>query len=398
MSDRSDVVTGSHHLTFRKQWNLSENTWYDLGQCYALIGAISHTAIRPDFRKKLNLVALIKGAVATTQIEGNTLTEEEVFALLDGKTKIPESREYQKKEVDNIVDALNQILTRVLDEDCKDLISPRLLRQFHKDVGEGIGETFRAVPGEFRRNSVTVANYKPPSHDKIPELVERMCKWLDREFHFKHGNQQFWDSVTQAIVAHVYIAWIHPFSDGNGRTARLVEYYLLLRAGVPDIASHVLSNHYNLTRDLYYVRLRESTESGDISGFISYAVTGFRDGLLNVLQTVQQNQMEITWGNYVREILDVSHAKGSNREVIRRRRRMALETPDTLSDPEAVIASDPELMKQYRTLSQRTIQRDLEFLEEVHLIERTAGLIRGRREVMSEFMAVSSSDIWPNHR
>jgi Fic family protein len=333
--------------------------------------------------------------VATTQIEGNTLTEEEVFQLLEGKATIAESREYQKKEVDNIVAALNRILKKVLDEDCRDLISPQMLQGYHREVGEGIGETFRAVPGQFRRSNVTVANYKPPSYSKVPTLVSQLCKWLDRELHYKRGDQLFWESVIQAIVAHVYIAWIHPFSDGNGRTARLVEYYLLLRAGVPDIASHVLSNHYNLTRDRYYIRLRESTESGDISGFIRYAVTGFRDGLLTVLQTVQMNQMEITWGNYVREMLDVAHAKGSARDVIRRRRRLALETPDGLTDPEAVIASDPDLVKLYRTVSERTIQRDIEFLEDTGLIEVVAGKVRGRREVMSQFMAVSSSETWP---
>jgi len=41
---------------------------------------------------------------------------------------------------------------------------------------------------------------------------------------------------------------IHPFGDSNGRTARLIEFYILLRAGLPDMVSHILSNHYNDTR------------------------------------------------------------------------------------------------------------------------------------------------------
>ena len=71
----------------------------------------------------------------------------------------------------------------------------------------------------------------------------------------KRGKQSFQDPVIQAIVAHVYIAMIHPFGDGNGRTARLIEFYILLRAGLPDMASHILSNHYNDTRQEYYRRL-----------------------------------------------------------------------------------------------------------------------------------------------
>jgi hypothetical protein len=51
-----------------------------------------------------------------------------------------------------------------------------------------------------------------------------------------------------AVVAHVYFEWIHPFGDGNGRTGRLIELKLLLEAGVPQPAAHLLSNHYNATR------------------------------------------------------------------------------------------------------------------------------------------------------
>jgi Fic family protein len=59
-------------------------------------------------------------------------------------------------------------------------------------------------------------------------------------------------ALMKAILTHLYIAWIHPFGDGNGRTARLAELQILLAAGMPMPASHLLSNHYNTTRtDLY---------------------------------------------------------------------------------------------------------------------------------------------------
>ena len=84
--------------------------------------------------------------------------------------------------------------------------------------------------------------------------------------------------LTRALPAHLYIAWIHPFADGNGRTARLVEYQLLAGSGlVPTPAVHLLSNHYNLTRSYYYRVLDRSSRIRPWSPveFIAYAVDGF---------------------------------------------------------------------------------------------------------------------------
>ena len=98
------------------------------------------------------------------------------------------------------------------------------------------------------------------------------------------GEQNIDEAVIEAIVVHIYIAWIHPFEDGNGRTARLLEFYLLLRAGVPNIASHILSNHYNDTRAEYYRQLNYASETGDLKEFIQYVLLRFRDGLEKVIQ------------------------------------------------------------------------------------------------------------------
>ena len=73
-------------------------------------------------------------------------------------------------------------------------------------------------------------------------------------------------SLLHAILAHLYLAWIHPFGDGNGRTARLVEFMLLARSGVPAPAAHLLSNHYNQTRTEYYRQLDRSSRANAGSG------------------------------------------------------------------------------------------------------------------------------------
>jgi Fic family protein len=257
------------HITFKRTWTVNEQISNLLGQCYAYIQAITNTPIRPDYFRRLLLVSLRRGALATTAIEGNTLSEKELDQIEAGND-LPPSRQYLQKEVQNILDAFNLLLAELVQDKKAEMITVTLIKRFHEMVGKGLGDKY-GNPGHFRRKNVTVGNYRPPNFDQVEGLAQQFCDWLFKEFHYA-GGQNFDDTVIQAIVSHVYMVWIHPFLDGNGRTARLLEFYLLLRAGVPNIASHILSNHYNNTRDDYYRQLQNASETGDLTGFIQYAL------------------------------------------------------------------------------------------------------------------------------
>jgi len=103
-------------------------------QCESIIQAISSAPVNPEYRKRMLAVSLRKGARATTAIEGNTLSEEEV-AQIDAGENLPPSKEYLQIEVKNIIEALNQIRTEVIIED-KAFILSQLRRS-----GEGICHT-----------------------------------------------------------------------------------------------------------------------------------------------------------------------------------------------------------------------------------------------------------------
>src|SRR4030042_3986500 len=270
------------HIKFERMWDSTPSLYYMLGECNSLIKAITNTAIRPEYLKSLHSIALNKGAQATTAIEGNTLTIEDIEKIQQGN-KLPPSKQYLQIEVENILEAFNTILKKVIINKETILINAELIKSFHKMVGKNLGEHFQAIPGRFRTNNVIVGSYKAPDHQDVEPLIDSLCKWLRKEFHFEK-NQSFIEAVLQSIITHIYIAWIHPFSDGNGRTARLLEFYLLLRAGVPDIESHVLTNFYNITRSEYYRQVENETNKRDITEFISYAIQGFRDGLNEVLE------------------------------------------------------------------------------------------------------------------
>jgi Fic family protein len=358
-----------HHISYRKSWELGEKTLFKLGECSAIVKSIKYLPTSPSVGKELLKVSLIKGAKATTAIEGNTLSEEEVAAIADGE-KLPESRRYLETEVKNVIDALNQIVKETVHDNSAEYISADLIRSFHKMIGKELGMHFEAIPGRFRENNVVVGTYRAPEYRFVPELMQRLCAWLKIEFKFQHdAEQDFLDAVIEAIVTHVYIAWIHPFGDGNGRTARLIEFYLLLRGGMPKICSHILSNHYNETRNEYYRQLEYAGKSGRLSDFIDYAVQGFLDGLNDVLWSVQCHQMNNSWRNYVYEIFD-THPK-INKPKRNRMRSLVLnlEFFKEYSFEELRLVN-VDLAAQYKILSSRTINRDVADLKKMGLMEK----------------------------
>lgn len=384
----TNLSTSHPHISFTDNWHTSEDTLFMLGQCEAIIRIISNAPLDPEYRRKLLQVSLRKGAQATTAIEGNTLSEEEIVKIDEGGS-LPPSKEYLQIEVQNVISALNQIRSEVILDGKEHLITPELIKTFHFNIGKNLGDHLRTVPGQFRNvgHDVVVGPYKPPLGKDVLPLIIRLCDWLQESFHYEDGKQNFIEQVLQAIVCHVYIAWIHPFGDGNGRTARLIEFYLLLRAGLPDIASHILSNHYNNTREEYYRQLDLAGKEKNLSRFIAYAVLGFRDGLNEVLDVVQINVLKTAWRNYIYEILDSKKAAGKTKAIVKRRRNVALNFPtDSFQAIDHLLNNNATFAREYANYSSITLQRDLLELEKLGLIVRDNDQYKANIEILKESM------------
>lgn len=373
-------MTNSHpHIAFHRRWMLEAGTLERLGECAGLVKAFERTPILPEKHRQLMLTSLSKGAQATTAIEGNTLTDDEVEAVAEGKALEP-SKQYQEKEVKNIIEAMNTLLREVANDGVTRPITPELVLSFHEMVASGLGEHLNAVPGTFAQAARYVAGYKAPEHEEIQALIEQLCDWLLAEFGYP--DQSFSQAVIQAVVTHVYIEWIHPFDDGNGRTGRLLEFYILLRAGNPDFASHILSNFYNETRPEYYRHLRKAGQKGDLTEFIAYAVGGLRDGLLRTHRLLLGNQLEIAWQKHIYDqFADKPYMKKS---VFKRKRNLMLAFPHgKLLSPVEAVELTLELRREYSQLSERTIHRDLADLVGMHLLVREKGRYRANIALLS---------------
>lgn len=362
--------------------------WMQLGEARSKCEHLAGTPLRPNVAQDFYKVTLIKGAQATTAIEGNTLSVEQVAGIYDGSFEAPPSRRYQELEVRNVIDALEDIGDRVQRGEY-----PRLTAALVCDLNRGLLTGLESeldestVPGELRSHSVAVGRYRGAPAEDCEFLLDRLCEWLEGpDFTSPDKEIDFALMLVRAALAHLYIAWIHPFGDGNGRTARLVEFLILARSGkVPLPAAHLLSNHYNLTRDRYYRELDKASKSGgDIVGFVAYAIEGFVDGIRSQIAAVREQQLSVAWVNFVHNVMgQFASGKACDRQTDL---VLAMPTDRRVSRGE-LVGLTPELAVQYAQAGPRTLARDLNRLEGAQLIRKVGrSAYRARIDQMSAFL------------
>ena len=369
----------SFQLDLRK---VSYDLWLQLGSAQAKCDQVSGVPLLPAVAEHLHRVFLAKGALATTAIEGNTLSEDQAQQVILGTLELPPSKEYLGQEIANVVDACNAIADMVFLEGRKAL-STADVREFNRFVLKDLPVDEEVEPGQTRQHDVRVGGYSGAPYQDCDYLLDRLCTWLNDGFP-EDTDRRIAFGILKAIVAHLYIDWIHPFADGNGRTARLVEFQILLSSGVPSTSSHLLSNFYNQTRSGYYRQLdRASRSGGDILPFIRYALQGFVDGLNEQIEMIETQQLHVHWINYVH---DRFHDKNSNSDI--RRRRLVIDlTAENEPVPIAQLRYvSPRTAEAYAGVSDKTLQRDVNTLIEMGLVAREGRNVRIRDELMSAFL------------
>lgn len=380
-------------LTFRADLSRAgAEFWMLLGEARSKVDHLSLALLKPTVAEEMHQLYLAKGARATTAIEGNTLSEDEVVAIVAGRAGAPQpSREYLDREVENVVSAFNRIKDHLIAGGSADL-TPSGLQQFNREILDGLhlGDLH---PGELRRQSVVVGRYRGAPWEDCEHLVGRLCEWLNGpDFDLPGDDWKIPYALVRATLAHLYIAWIHPFDDGNGRTARLVELQILLAAGVPMPAAHLLSNHYNATRTEYYRQLEDASASGgDIAPFLRYAIRGFVDGIRAQAERVWVQQYADRWEQFIYETFG-----GRVRSDAERRRLHLVRELSERQDPvprREIPRLSPDLTIAYAG-TQRMLSRDLNALAAMGLVEQAGrGLWRARREQILAFRPLRRREV-----
>lgn len=297
---------------------LSYQAWMSLGECGSICAHIANIPLAPEEWREMHQIYLAKGVLATTAIEGNTLSEEEVRKAVEGKLTLPQSKDYLRQEVVNIIAVFNEVAQQIHGNTLPD-ITPELLRHFNEEVLAKLPLPDEVVAGQFRGHRVGVGSYRCPPAEHVKEMVRVLCERL-KTFD-EMPLETTVRAILKAIVAHLYVAWIHPFGDGNGRTARLLEAMILLQSGVPSPASHLLSNYYNSTRTEYYRVLNKAGKARDPLAFISYAISGLRDELREQRAKLMEKVWKVVWKNHIYSTFD----RKKKTARTHRQQRLALE-------------------------------------------------------------------------
>ncbi|GAH52540.1 unnamed protein product [marine sediment metagenome] len=195
-----------------------------------------------------------------------------------------------------------------------------------------------------------------------------------------------WDPIIRAIVAHFYVVSIHPFGDGNGRTSRGVESFLLYLAGVNARSFYSLANYYYQHRH-EYVRFLDHVRfetNGDLAPFVLFALKGLVSELQQVHAEVLTNVKRIAFRDYAREEL-ASHDKLGSSVGERMSNLLVYLSDGEVVSLKAIRSGKHTLSGLYHKLTTKTLSRDINFLRQHELVIVEGDKLRANLDVMTRY-------------
>jgi len=242
---------------------------------------ILNSPLIPKWEVSLRKEALIRSAHSSTSIEGNPLSLEEVSALAKGRDII--ARRKDKQEVLNYLEALE----RMPELAKRTPFTPRDLLEVHKIVTKKTLENPKDE-GIFRDRQVFVGNritgeviFMPPPTEQVSELINDFFDW----FNFPATDEL--DPVIHAGITHYELVRIHPFVDGNGRTARIMASLVFYERGFDVKRFFALDDYYDNDRRAYYAALKSVDQKTlDLTGWLEYFTEGIAVSIKDVKNKV----------------------------------------------------------------------------------------------------------------
>jgi len=241
-------------------------------------GFLEAARLSEDWIAAMQARALILEAHHTTHIEGTRLTLEQSERLLAG-LQVPEVDPDEARELLNYREAFDLVAGYL---GSGEPITEGLIREIHRRLVQGVrGDS--AAPGKYRKVQNYVVNsrtgeviYTPPPAYEVPFLMVDLVSWL--------GSGQEIHAVLMAGIAQFQLVHIHPFLDGNGRTARLLSTLCLYRMEYDFKRLFTISEYYDRDRTAYYRAIQGVRERGmDLTGWLEY----FVEGLATQMREVQ---------------------------------------------------------------------------------------------------------------
>ena len=225
----------------------------------------NNSIIPTEDREQYLISRLMDEAISSSQMEGASTTRKVAKDMLR-KNISPRSRSEQM--IFN-----NYVSIRYITEPKNEDLTPELLLHIHSLMTSNTLESADDA-GRFRTNNdVVVENsithevvHTPPSYTEIPEFIDELCNFANND-----NQNVFMHPIVKAVMIHFMLAYVHPFTDGNGRTARALFYWYMLKKG------YWLTEYLSISQIIYKSKssyekasLYAEADEGDMGYFLTY--------------------------------------------------------------------------------------------------------------------------------
>jgi len=247
-------------------------------------GFLDAVKLKDDWIADMQNEALILESHHSTHIEGTALSLEQAKNILEGRKVSGVDRD-DERELLNYKKAMD-FISKYLGKD--DPVTEGIVRELHKMTVKGVrGE--KADPGNYRKIQNYVVNsrtreiiYTPPSVLEVPHLIKEFVHWIN--------EAEDVSPILNAGISQFQFVHIHPFIDGNGRTARLLSTLILYKTGYDFKRLFSISEYYDKDRPAYYKAVQSVRNNDmDMTVWLEY----FVDGLRSQMEEIQDKGKKV---------------------------------------------------------------------------------------------------------
>lgn len=280
-----EINFGSYRFSFTTTDYLQQSLHYFDLNIGGSLG--SNVGIVETDKSKYLISSIMEEAISSSQMEGAATTRKKAKEMLQKELK-PKNKSEQM--ILNNYETI-QYITQHKNDDLSienllfihSLISKNTL---DKPQEEGL---FRENDDIFVVNHTTSeVVHQPPGHDQILQLLNELCVF------FNSDSKDFIHPIIKGIIIHFMIAWIHPFTDGNGRTARTLFYWYMLKKGYWLTEYLSISRIIKDTKNQYEkAYLYTENDENDLTYFITYHLKTMEKAFDALKEYIRRKQNEV---------------------------------------------------------------------------------------------------------
>ncbi|PKN37170.1 MAG: hypothetical protein CVU62_11225 [Deltaproteobacteria bacterium HGW-Deltaproteobacteria-2] len=252
----------------------------------------------PGSTDKIIRGELISAIGATLSIEGTVLDKEEIEETFR-KADLGEALKRNEQEAENSRKVYSFIKEFVKNNSTGFEYSESLIKQLHSYFTADMNYLSN-TPGQYRSNFI--ATFGVPrkeslcrTQSEIEDAMRNFISWLNNKSDGILSHHIF----VKAIMAHYYLSEIHPFGDGNGRTARALEALILNAQGINNYCFWSLANFWSSHRDQYITYLDNIRETSEPTAFILWGLDGYKEEIKKIKDKVLTKMKRLMLKDYV---------------------------------------------------------------------------------------------------